>query len=109
MTAQTRVVLAASLYVACSYIPRERGNRASSSEVELFGTEQPGAAMYLAPASALAFVHCFRISAIVNFSKSISSTPPRIGWEYCIRTSEIGIPLVFTEYWMTGALKSLNR
>src|SRR5580698_1083276 len=78
--------------------PSERGKRASSSGVELFGTEQPGVAMYLAPACVLASVHCFRISVVVNFSKSISSTPPTIGCEYCLRTSEIGNPLVFTEY-----------
>ena len=54
--------------VACAYIPSARGKRASSSGVELMGTEHPGAAMYLAPASFLASVNCFRISATVNLS-----------------------------------------
>jgi hypothetical protein len=50
------------------YTPSARGKRASSSGVELFGTEHPGAAIYLAPACALASVHCIRISPTVNFS-----------------------------------------
>jgi hypothetical protein len=56
------------LFYRLLYAPSERGKRASSSGVELFGTEQPGAAMYLVPAWALASFHCVRISVVVNFS-----------------------------------------
>ena len=92
------VLLAGSFFSALRYIPSARGSRASCSAVEVFEIEQPGAAMYLGPASFLASIHCLRISSVVNLVKSISSTPPRIGWKYSLRTSEIGIPLTFTEY-----------
>src|SRR5579863_2422358 len=92
-----RVVTLTALLRA-NQTPSDLGKRESSSAVESLGMEQPGAAMYLGPACERACVHWEWISSVVSLRKSISSTPPRMGCAYFWRTSEMGMPLTFTEY-----------